>query len=255
MNHWKYKMSDTIDPYSPIPKYHQIVSIISQKIENGEWAPQSLIMSERELEKKLGVSRTTIRQSLNELNHMGLIYSEHGKGNFVSPQKLQRRMMELTSFSEDLIKRGLHPGQIILEYKRVIPPPKIQDLLELNPSTTVLMVNRIRTGDGEPFGLQISYDALDEDQNITLSELEKEGSLDRLFYERFNINVVEADESLEVTQATPDEAKLLHIKENAPLFLNERISYKQDRKPFGYAKSLFRGDKYRFNFNLRKYKV
>src|SRR5512136_1063127 len=118
-----------IDPYDEIPKYHQLARILRTKITDGEWQPQSAIPSERQLEQQYRISRPTIRQAIELLIREGYLYREHGKGTFVMPQKLQKGLLELTSFSEDLLKRGIKPGQKILEMKEEIPPEKIREKL------------------------------------------------------------------------------------------------------------------------------
>jgi GntR family transcriptional regulator len=245
-------MSITIDPYSALPKYIQLASILRQKIEDGEWEPRSPIPSERQLEVLYNISRTTIREAIEALVRQGYIFREHGRGTFVSPQKLQKGLMELTSFSEDLIKRGIQPGQIILTLVRVTPTPKILQKLELAPGTQVLRVERIRLGDNTPIGLQTSFLALNEDQNITTEDMEKSGSLYRILQEKFNIIPSEADETLEVTLATPEEAELLQIPEGAPLLMSERVLFAQNRKPVEFVKILYRGDRYRYYVRLTR---
>lgn len=245
-------MSSMIDPYDAIPKYHQLARILRKKIEEGEWEPNSPIPSERLLEDQYKISRPTVRQAIELLIRQGFLYREHGRGTFVMPQKLQKGLLELTSFSEDLIKRGIKPGQIILKMCREVPPQKIQQKLELAPGSELLTIERIRLGDGLPIGLQTSYLVLKPDQTIEMDELEKAGSLYRILQDKFQIIPWAADETLEVTLASKEEAELLQVSEGSPLLLNERILYSQDRQAVEFVKILYRGDRYRYTMRLTR---
>ena len=236
-------MSRTIDPYNALPKYNQLASILRQKIEDGQWPPRTPIPSERQLEVLYNISRTTIREAIDHLVRQGYLYREHGRGTFVSPQKLQKGLMELTSFSEDLLRRGITPGQVIRSLDWVDSPAKIAHKLEIAAESKVLRIERVRLGDGVPIGLQTSYLALPSELNITRVDLESSGSLYRILQEKFNIIPSEADETLEVTLATPEEALLLEVVEGAPLLLSERVLFAQNRKPVEFVKILYRGDR------------
>ena len=198
------------------------------------------------------VSRPTIRQAIETLEKQGYLYREHGRGTFVSPHKLQKAMQELTSFSEDLLRKGIQPGQVIRAIETVIPPESILQRLELLPGSSVLRIERIRLGDNIPIGLQTSYVALEQDQQIDRQDLEQYGSLYRILQEKFNITPTEADETLEVTLATPEEAALLQIKPGDPLLLNERLTYNQNRQPIEFVKILYRGDRYQYVIRLTR---
>ena len=128
-------MSRMIDPYAGLPKYYQLAAILREKIDNGEWEPRSAIPSERQLETLYDISRTTIREAIDMLVRQGYLYREQGRGTYVSPQKLQKAMLDLTSFSEDLVRRGIQPGQIIRSLEWVVPHPKILQKLELPPAS------------------------------------------------------------------------------------------------------------------------
>lgn len=245
-------MSRTIDPYNALPKYYQLASILRQKIDDGEWEPRSPIPSERQLEQLYNISRTTIREAVDHLVRQGFLYREHGRGTFVSPQKLQKGLMELTSFSEDLLKRGITPGQVIRDMSRIVPAPNILQRLELAAGTEVLRIQRIRLGDQVPIGLQTSFITLSKEQNITREEMETAGSLYRILQEKFGIIPTEADETLEVTLATPEEATLLQIEAGAPLLLNERLLFSQNRTPVEFVKILYRGDRYQYYVRLSR---
>lgn len=245
-------MSITIDPFNVVPKYYQLASILRQKIEEGEWQPRSSIPSERQLEALYNVSRTTTREAIELLVKQGLLYREQGRGTFVSPQKLQKGWMDLTSFSEDLLKRGMQPGQIIRSLGWVEPSARVLQRLELAPGSMALRIERVRLGDGIPIGLQTSFLSLAPGQEITMEEMDASGSLYRILAEKFHIIPTEADETLEVTLATPDEASLLEITTGAPLLLSERLLFSQERKPVEYVKILYRGDRYQYYVHLKR---
>jgi GntR family transcriptional regulator len=241
-----------INPYDQIPRYHQLARILREKIQSGEWEPQSAIPSERQLEQQYRISRPTIRQAIELLIREGYLYREHGKGTFVMPQKLQKGLLELTSFSEDLLKRGIKPGQVVRSLIREIPPETISRKLDMPTDGKVLRIERIRLGDGIPIGLQTSYLALEESQVISQEEMENAGSLYIILQEKFGILPWAADETLEVTLASPEEARLLQIEEGCPLLLNERVLWSQDRKAVEYVKILYRGDRYRYTMRLTR---
>jgi GntR family transcriptional regulator len=150
-------------------------------------------------------------------------------------------------------QRGLIPGQKILEIGYVQPPEKVRQHLELpEASDQVLRIERIRLGDGVPMGLQTSFYCLTDGQTITREELEENGSIYKILQEKFHLIPTEADETLEVTLATPREASLLQVEPGSPLLLSERTTYSQFRRVFEFVKILYRGDRYRYVAKLTR---
>jgi GntR family transcriptional regulator len=246
-------MPEIVDPNDYLPRYYQLANIIREQISNGRLEAHQSIPSERQLETIYSVSRTTIRQAIDLLVHQGFLYREHGRGTFVSPQKLQKGISELTSFTEDMKQRGLVPGQKILEIGTIQPSEKVRKHLELPESTQlVLRIERVRLGDEVPMGLQTSYYNLPDGQAITREELEEYGSIYRLLQEKLHLIPTEADETLEVALATPREAALLQIEEGSPLLLSERTTYSQYRRVFEFVKIVYRGDRYRYIAKLTR---
>jgi GntR family transcriptional regulator len=245
-------MSSVIDPGNIIPKYYQLTNILRQMIEDGAWHQHEPIPSERLLEEQYNLSRPTIRQAIDLLVRQGFLYRVHGKGTFVSPPKLQKGISELTSFSEDMINRGLKPGQIILEFGFTLPPPQVKKHLELPSGQQVLRIKRLRTGNDTPIGIQDSYLALQPGQEITREEIEKCGSIYTILQEKFGILPSEADETLEVTLASAEEGSLLEVPEGSPLLLSERILWTQNRKAVEFVKILYRGDRYKYTVRLTR---
>jgi GntR family transcriptional regulator len=250
---YDWHMREIVDPHDVLPRYYQLASILRERISRGELQARRPIPSERQLEKDYSVSRTTIRQAIDLLVRQGFLYREHGRGTFVSPQKLQKGISELTSFSEDMKRRGLVPGQKILAIEFVSPPAGVRSRMELPPECRkVLKVERVRLGDGAPMGLQTSYYILPEGQVISVEELEEFGSIYRILQEKFHLIPTEADETLEVTVAAPREAELLQVKVGSPLLLSERTTYSQFRNVIEFVKILYRGDRYRYYAKLTR---
>jgi GntR family transcriptional regulator len=242
-----------IDPNDFLPRYYQLANILRESIAQGRFEPHQPIPSERQLEGLYSVSRTTIRQAIDLLIRQGYLYREHGRGTFVSPQKLQKGISELTSFSEDMKQRGIVPGQRILEIGYVAPPAQVRLHLELPVDCErVLRIERLRLGDDVPMGLQASYYLLPEGQTITREQLEEVGSIYKMLQEKFHLIPTEADETLEVTLATPREATLLQIPPGSPLLLSERTTYSQYRRVIEFVKILYRGDRYRYLAKLTR---
>lgn len=246
-------MAKTIDPNNFIPRYYQLANILRERITEGGFEPHQPIPSERQLEEIYSVSRPTIRQAIDLLIRQGYLYREHGRGTFVSPQKLQKGISELTSFTEDMKQRGIQPGQKILNIGYIQPPEKVRQQLELPADCDkVLCIERLRLGDGVPMGLQTSYYNLPDKFTITREELETYGSIYTLLQEKFHLIPTEADETLEVTLATPQEAALLQIPAGSPLLLSERTTYSQARRVIEFVKIVYRGDRYRYIAKLTR---
>ena len=246
-------MPAIVDPNDYTPKYFQLATILRERIASGELVPHQPIPSERQLEEIYAVSRPTIRQAIDLLVRQGFLYREHGRGTFVSPQKLQKGISELTSFSEDMRARGIEPGQQILELKMALPPEEVRQRLDLPPeSGEMLYIERLRLGDGVPMGMMTSYHLLPEGLTLDREGLEAAGSIYTLLQERFHLIPTEADETLEAVLATPREAALLQIAPGSPLLLSVRITYSQYRRAMEYVKILYRADRYQYFAKLTR---
>ena len=104
-------MNIFIKEESSLPIYEQIVSAVKNSILNHELAPGDMLPSIRSLAKILGISVITTKRAYEELEKQGLIYSEQGKGFFVS------RFNPNILLEEQLKTLEEHLADVVLEAK------------------------------------------------------------------------------------------------------------------------------------------
>ena len=87
-----------IDKNSKTPLYLQLMDIFIDEIDSALDENEQLL-SEREICDKYNVSRTTVRQTMDELEKAGYIYKVHGKGTFVSSKRVEQDLIAFYSFT------------------------------------------------------------------------------------------------------------------------------------------------------------
>jgi len=241
---------EMIERDSPVPYYYQLEGFLRGRIENGTWKPGQRIPSEAELCEAFDVSRTVVRQGLNELVQEGVLYRRKGKGTFVAEPKIRESLVQhLTGFYEDTVALGLKPSTKVLE-QRVIPaPPKIAETLGLREGDPVTMIDRLRFVDGEPIVLVISYVPYRLCPELVNEDFSTQ-SLYAILEKRYELELVYGRRTLEAVAATEEEAEFLEIQEGDPIVLLRSISYLKDGGPIEYFKARHRGDRSRFEVEL-----
>ncbi len=72
-----------IDHHSPVPLYYQLKTLIQAQIERGLFHPGDQLPTEQELCELYGISRSPVRQALNELAREGYVVRRPALGTFV----------------------------------------------------------------------------------------------------------------------------------------------------------------------------
>ena len=223
------------------PKYSRLKERLLGLI--GSLPPGAPIQTERELCARYGVSRTTVRQALQELVHEGHLYRVQGKGTFVAPPKLVQTL-QLHGHTEEMEAQGLRPGSRLLSAEDVPAPPEVAAFFGLAADAQVHRIVRLRLVDDEPMAIQTVY--LDAARFGDVGRgLAESVSLYQLLRDRYDVQLAGGEETIESTVAGRDEAALLDTKVGAPLLLLSRRSWEAGGRPVEHAESLYRGDRYR----------
>lgn len=239
------------DERTSIPIYSRIRSHLLEAIERGQMKPGDRVPSERELTEQFSVSRMTARQALQELETQGYLHRIQGKGTFVTEPKINQTLTGLTSFTEDMRRRGMQPGAVVLAVEEVTAGRRVAEALEIDPADSVFRLERLRLANGEPMALEACHIATRTAPGLIGSNFEQH-SLYEILRERYGIRLRAATQSLEAVAAREYEATMLQVREGAPLLLIERISTDAAEHKVEFVRSLYRGDRYRFMAELRR---
>jgi len=137
-------------PDSPIPLYAQVESILATGIADGTFPPGESVPNEDELIERYAVSRTTIRQTIQNLMRRGLVEIRRGKGTFVLQPKITQELTELSGFVEDMQSLGRQASARLLD-KQIVPASKsVARHLAISMGTPVVCIQRVRLADNAP---------------------------------------------------------------------------------------------------------
>ena len=239
------------NPQSAIPLYFQIEQDLAGLIARGTLAPGSQLPSEEELVQRYGVSRTTVRKAVQELDRLGLIEIRRGRGTFVRTGKITQEFTELTGFVEDMVAIGRQPSARVLGKATVQATEEVARGLRVPIGAEVVQIRRVRMADDEPISLDETYLPIDLGRKVVEDDLEVH-PIFSLLEGKYDTPLLEADYRLEAIAADAIVAEALGIEARAPILLIERVSYSLDRRPVDYEKLFYRGDKIRLSTRLRR---
>lgn len=112
---------DTVSRESPIPLHVQLLNEIRHRILGGEWPAGSRIPPEHALEREAGVSRNTVRKSLDAARAEGLLDTVPGKGTYVTQRPGKQHGRRLIGYVVPYF-RSSFDGQLIRGAESALRP-------------------------------------------------------------------------------------------------------------------------------------
>lgn len=227
------------------PLYDQLVDILTEKIEY-QCVPGDLLPSERELSERYGLSRTTVRLALQELERQGLVIRQHGRGTFVADRSASTTdLMQSYSFSEQMREMGRVPETTILEFDEIEVDKSLAEHMGLRIGDKVFKVKRLRCADGTPMMVERTYLPVRKFMALKRPMLE-DRSLYELIEQRFGEKVRLAEEEFFASVARSSDARLLDISEGDPVLDLVRTTYSLTNEILEYTLSVARADQFKY---------
>jgi GntR family transcriptional regulator len=236
------------DRRRPEPLWHQAGEALRALIADGTWPDGTQIPNEAKLSEMLGISRITVRHALRNLEEVGLLRREHGRGTFVRSSTVIAGVRGLTSFTQEMAERGLVVGSRVLELAEIPAAAEVADALEIPVGTPVCMIRRLRAGNNLPMGIQTAYLPASRVPGLAAWS-EPLPSLYELLRNRFGIIPEVAREIYRVGTVSAADAEFLDVPAGSPAFIVQRIA-SDSKAPFEFTLSTMRGDRYEIRSKL-----
>lgn len=234
----------------PVPLYYQLKEILLSYIQKNHMNAGDSIPTEVELCQIFNISRPTVRQAINELEREGYLKKIKGKGTFIAEPKIdQEYTHRIISFNDEMRQKGLVPKTEVLKQRYKASDEQVAKKLGLPVGDEVFHLRRLRYTNDEPIVFLDSFIPVKLCPGIIEVDFVN-NSLYSTFEQKYGIMVKRAVRCIEVGLAGEYEAKLLHIKEGAPIHYFETVAYNQDNVAVEYTISRYRADKSKFIVEL-----
>lgn len=234
------------------PLYLQVENEIRQRIATGEYAVNSQIPSEEELCDAFGVSRITVRRSVQDLVELGLLRKCRGRGTFVAvPKNVVEPARGDGGFSTFVVDTNRSLPRRILG-KQILPADeRMASRLGMSVGDEVLNVRRLMTEGDAPMAIDSLYVSARRFPNL-LRELSGDASFYHILREQYHVSLGDSELVMDVSTARPDEARLLGCIVGSPLFILQKDKRDADGAPLHYSKTIIRGDRVTYHFSVSR---
>ena len=215
------------------PLYDQLVDILTEKIDH-EYRAGDMIPSERELSERYGLSRTTVRLALQELERLGLVVRQHGRGTFVTDRSAKAtNLMQSYSFTEQMRAMGREPETTILEFCEMEADKNLAEHMGLRIGDRIFMM------------VERSYLPVRQFLSLKRPLLERKPLYD-VIEQDFQQKIRVAEEEFYASIARPTDAHLLGIVEGSPVLDLVRTTYNESNEVVEYTLSVARADQFKY---------
>ena len=217
------------------PLYSQVRDEILRRLADGMWQPGTMLPSEQELARTLGVSQGTARKALDALTSEGILVRRQGRGTFVAEFEESRILFQFFRLAPDVGER-LFPNSRVLDRLSVVAGPAERAALDLERGTHVWRIERVRNFKDEPI--------LTETLSLPVARFPKLGEFKeipnnvyRFYSAEYGISIARSSERIKAIAANAHDARQLGCAEGTPLLLIERTAFDFADNPAEFRQS------------------
>jgi GntR family transcriptional regulator len=235
-----------------LPLWSQLADRFREGIATGEFSEGDDLPSESQLVARFSISRATARNALNQLATEGLVSRRSGRGTSVLPRPVEQPLNLLSSFSEDMGRRGL-----VAEYKNTVftveaAASHVAIALDIEAGSEVIQIERLLVASGMAMAHSASWLAPSFAHPRDLAEVRQlaSGPLYAWLKASRSVVITHGTEVIEAKVAGPELAKQLGIVPGAAVLHASRTARTEPGNPVEYVERQYRADRYRYRVEL-----
>jgi GntR family transcriptional regulator len=189
----------------------------------------------------------TLRRAMDDLVVDGILERRRGAGTFLTRPRLSRRLA-MTSFTEDMLRRGRVPSTRTLEFRHRKADRAISQTLRVPIGEPVIAFVRLRLADGEPMAIESSMLRSSLVPGLTATDLE--GSWYEVLTERYDVHIESATFNVEPILPDARIASWLEVPTTQPCLRLKIESFDGRGRVVEAGVATYRGDTYSLSAEL-----
>jgi GntR family transcriptional regulator len=218
-------------------------------IEDGAYQPGEQFPSEKELATQLGISRSTLREALLNLEQEGIVVRRHGVGTFVAPgyeHRLESGLERLESILDLATRQRMKVRVDDLDVRQTPADPDLAEMLQVSPGTPLTCVCRVIMVDGKPVAYMADY-VISEVLSPADVDETFGGSVLDLLRKKQDLRVTQAVANIVAVNAEPALTQKLKVKPGQALLLLEEIVFDDEGVAVEFSRNYFIPDYFQFH--------
>jgi GntR family transcriptional regulator len=235
---------------SHVPLYFQLSQHLRDRIRTGEFDKQVALPTEDQLCEQYGVSRTTVRQAMNDLTAQRLIVRRRGLGTFVAEPPSAQKMVSLVGSIHQALHyiKGLTYAQ--LSRRDVVPPPEIAEKLRLNDAQKARCLEATGYLNDEPLVFANLYFPLQFGNLLAKEDFTTGTPVVHTLEKRLGRNAVKAEQTVEPEKADATVAAALGIARGTAILKITRVFHLADDAPLEVSVTRYHPQRYKLHIEL-----
>ncbi len=238
-----------INHESVIPLHVQVEELLRDMISHPEYNNGKFFPNEVELAKRLGISRNTLRHSLNRLVYEGLLIRKKGIGTRVANKTVTTQLDNWHSFTQEMNEKGIPFKNYEIDVAWVEADPAIAKFFAVPEKKLVLKMDRLRGLDKAPIVYFTSY--FHPRVGLTGKE-DFSKPLYKMLEEEFSTIVTVSKEQIKARIADEWLSSKLNVKEGDPILVRKRYVLDPGGRPVEYNIGYYRADSFTYSIEIQR---
>lgn len=218
---------------------------LEKAIKAGEFKPGQALPTAPKLATRFGATEAEIQDALTELIYEGELeraLPEPPKEICVPKRQLWGTLGGSHSITKESKKRGEEPGVEIINWQLVDAWPSITKRMSLEPGDKVQIMERLRSSNGIPVAIEVSYFPAKFYPGITPDLFTEEGSGQSSFAvmeKKFGLVSDKAHDEVTVVRLEKREAEYLKVEPGTPVLERFRVTLSDKGVPIKSSRAVW----------------